>query len=294
MGWKEYEFEIPLGVELPEEAISEGEDWLNDCEPDNVFELRPECFASKNKYDAALHLCRACGGWFYFENEEDKIQRLDLLRKICSADENDPIGYYILDDNSFDFIKALRDNNQKYKGKLYGVDSTWSLANVLSERSVYEKADCLNWLVDFFGETLKYDTRNELSGSFINRYGNDLELMFYLKPELIDKFKSGYLRVSDDELSGLASAAAGLIRYDREETGINLYRKVFDNAVKAKLGRNIKQSIVDEFLERLSKGYEDEPYISDDVVKIVEEQVSESTDGEWIARIKNTLRRNRI
>ena len=294
MGWKKYEFEIPLGLELPDKAISLGEDWLNDCEDDDVFELKPECFASKNKYDAALQLCRACGGWFYFENEEEKIQRIELLRKIVSADVNDPISYFILEQNCFDFIKALRDNNQRYKGKLYDVDSTWTLANMLSERSYLEKAECLEWLIDFFGEDLKYDTRNELQSSFINRYGSDLELLLLLRPGLIEKLTHGYSKASDDKYADMASAAAGLIRYGEEESGIELYDSIFTESVKTGSGRNIKQSIVEEFLERLSKGFEDEPYISEEIVRLIEEQLNEFSDGEWISKIRNILRRNRI
>lgn len=294
MSWKEYEFEIPLGVELPDEAISRGEDWLNDCEDDNVFELKPEFFVSKNKYDAALQLCRACGGWFYFENEEEKRQRIELLRAIVSAGVNDPISYFDLEQNNFDFIKALRDNSQRYNGKLYDVDSTWTLANRLSERSYLEKAECLEWLIDFFGENLKYDTRNELQNSFINRYGGDLELLLFLRPGLIEKLTHGYLIVSDDKYVDMASAAAGLIRYGKADSGLELYNFIFSEAVKAESGRNVKQSIVEEFIERLSKGFEDEPYISEEIARLIEEQLNEFTDGEWISRIKNILRRNRI
>ena len=40
MSWKDYEFEIPLGISFPEAIISEGLDWLSDCEEDNVFGLK--------------------------------------------------------------------------------------------------------------------------------------------------------------------------------------------------------------------------------------------------------------
>lgn len=72
MSWKDHEFEIPLGISFPESIVSEGLDWISDCEEDDVFGLNPRCFQNKNQYDAALKLCKACAGWFYFETDEEK------------------------------------------------------------------------------------------------------------------------------------------------------------------------------------------------------------------------------
>ena len=32
MNWKEHEFDIPLGIELPDKVLSSGEDWWDDCD----------------------------------------------------------------------------------------------------------------------------------------------------------------------------------------------------------------------------------------------------------------------
>ena len=82
MEWKEHEFEIPLGIELPDIVISADQDWIDDCEIDEVFGLQPCYYTSKNKYDAALKLCRICSGWFYFENNDEKEIEISLVHNV--------------------------------------------------------------------------------------------------------------------------------------------------------------------------------------------------------------------
>ena len=56
MSWRDHEYEIELGIELPETPVSTGEDWIDDCEEDDVFDLKPEYFMSKNQKIVNLSL----------------------------------------------------------------------------------------------------------------------------------------------------------------------------------------------------------------------------------------------
>ena len=292
MSWRDHEYEIELGIELPETPVSTGEDWIDDCEEDDVFDLKPEYFMSKNQYLAALQLCQVCSGWFYFENDEAKYNRIELLRKIVVSTADSPLKYFDLQYGSFDWCRALRENNPKYRDSLYGVNGLWELFNMLGERSLLEKADCFDWLVRFFGENLKYDSRNSLTNSFVSGYGSDLEVMLYIKPELADELTVGAARVTDDELASLSKAAAGLIRYGKEAEGLNLYKTVFEEAKRQKVSSEIRKSIVDEFIERLSKGFNDEPYINNDIANTVKNHIQQFSDNEWINKNMIVLRRN--
>ena len=293
MSWKEHDYEVDLGVVFSEEPVSLGEDWIEDCEEDDVFDLKPEWFKSKQQYDAALQLCRACSGWFYFDNEAERDGRIELLREIVTSEESSPLRYYDINYGSFDWVKALRENNEKYRDSLYSVENTWSLFNVLAERSLLEKADVFVWLIEFFGDYIQYESRNSLSDQFVSGYGDDLAIMFALKPDLIDKFIKGQIRVSEDCLSYLSKAAAGLIRYGRKEEGTSLYSAVFEEAKNRKVTSEIRKAIIDGFIERLSKGYDDEPYIDDEVANIIINQANGFSEQSWKNKIETIIRRNR-
>ena len=107
MNWKEHEFDIPLGIDLPDKVLSTGEDWWDDCDEDDVFGLKPCYYSSKNLYDAALKLCHVCGGWFYFETEEEQNKEIELLRKMLTATEKSPLNYYDVQYGRFDWVAAL-------------------------------------------------------------------------------------------------------------------------------------------------------------------------------------------
>lgn len=211
MSWRDYEFEIPLGVELPDEPVSEREDWWDDCEEDDVFDLEPKLFYNKNEYDAALELCRICAGWFYFRDDGNKNLRLDFLRKILGTQKDKSINYFNVAMGSFEWIEALRDNNEKYSGKLFSTDSIWQLFQNLGERSLKEKADCFKWFVQFFGDNLQYDTRKELTNCFVNGFGNELELMLLIEPDLANLLTEQCSKVSDDMLPALAGRIRRII-----------------------------------------------------------------------------------
>ncbi len=292
MYWKEHEFDFPLGIELPETPVSTGEDWWDDCEEDDVFELKPCFYSSKNKYDAALKLCKICSGWFYFETEEEMQTEMDLLRAVIQSTTKSPLDYFDVNYGRFDWVSALRENNLDYKDCFYDVDDLWQLYYRLGERSILEKAKCYEWFVSYFGEYLKFDHMKELQNGYIQNYNNELELILYLRPDQIHLLTTGYTAVEADQLPQLASAAAGLIRLGKREDGIALYKKVFEMAWENKTTSDIKKNVTDSFIERLAKGYENEPYIDEAISAILEEQITKYTDTNWVAKIKVSLGRN--
>ena len=101
MSLKDHDFEIPLGISFPESIVSEGLDWHSDCEEDDVFGLNPKCFQNKNQYDAALKLCKACAGWFYFETDEEKTLAIESAKAVVSAKAKEPMSYFNIWNNFF-------------------------------------------------------------------------------------------------------------------------------------------------------------------------------------------------
>lgn len=294
MKWKEHEFEIPLGIELPDIVISADQDWLDDCEIDEVFGLQPCYYTSKNKYDAALKLCRICSGWFYFENNDEKEIEISLLHNVLKSPENGPLTYYDVQFRRFDWIAALRENNEKYLGKFYDIDSLWELYYRLGERSILEKALCYEWFISYFGEYVKFDVMCELQNNYIQNYNRELEMILYYRPNQISILTEGDTEASVNNLPQLASAAAGLIRLEKRDEGINLYKKVFDLVWERKSTSNDREAVMEAFLERLSKGYENESYIDSEISEILEGQCERFTDNKMVAKIKMTLGRNKI
>jgi len=294
MSWKDHEFEIPLGVSLPEIAVSEGLDWIDDCEENEIFGLNPVCFQTKNQYDAALKLCKICAGWFFFENDEEKQLALESARAVVTAKAGEPMWYYDIWRNSFDWVSALRDNNSQYAGQLYDVDTLWELFQRLVQRSYIEKADCFEWLIEFFAEYLQYDTGNELQNAYIQCYDNHIESIFYLRPDHAEILTTGCTSVTADNAASLAGAAAGLIRMGKREFGIRLYKQLFDMAWSGKSTTDEKKGVVDNFLSRLSAGYETDPYIDNEIASMLEEQSKKYSDAKWTAKIKTTIGRCRF
>lgn len=294
MSWKDYEFEMPLEVQFPEKAISSGQDWIDDCDTDDVFELNPVCFKNKNQYDAALKLCRICAGWFYFDNDNEKNLSIEATRKVVTAEEGEPMWYYDIMRENFDWVSALRDNNDNYADKFYNIDSVWELFQKLAERSYIEKADCFEWFLSFFEDYLEYDIRNELQNSYVQCYDNHIESILYLRPDHAEVLTTGTTSLSAENASNLSGAAAGLIRLGKREFGLKLYSKLFDMTWSGKSSTDDKKRVVDNFLERLSAGYENEPYIDDDVALLIEQQSKKYSDARWVAKIKTTLGRNKI
>lgn len=292
MNWKEHEFDIPLGIDLPDKVLSTGEDWWDDCDEDDVFELKPCYYESKSKYDAALKLCHVCGGWFYFETEEDKQNEIELLRKILTANEDSPLNYFDAQYGRFDWVTALRENNAKYVDKFYEIDNLWELYCRLGERSILDKALCYEWFVSYFGEYLKFDRMKELQNGYLQNYNGELELILLLRPNQISILTEGYTAAETNSLPQLSSAAAGLIRLGKREEGLALYKKLFEMVWERKSTSDDKKEVMDSFLERLAKGYENEPYIDSEISAILEEQCKRFSDNKWVSKIKLLMGRN--
>lgn len=294
MSWKNYEFEIPLKVTFPEKIVSEGLDWISDCETDDNFELNPACFQSKNQYDAAMKLCRICAGWFYFDSEDEKTCALEASRAVVSAKKGDPMWYFDIWNSTFDWVSALRENNDIYTDQLYDVDSIWELFQRLSQRSFVEKADCFEWLVEFFADHLKYDERHELQTGYVQAYDNHLEMILYLRPDHTEILTNGVTSLSADNAYALSSAAAGLVRMGKRDLGLGLYVKLFDMTWAGKSSVDDKKMVIDNFLTRLAAGYENDPYIDDEIANILESQSKKYSDAQWIAKIKTTIGRHKF
>lgn len=289
--WKLYEFKYPLEVEFSDIIISEGKDWIEDCETSDCFGLNPVCFESKMKYDAAFKLCQLCAGW-YSLNEEETKKAIEITRKAFLSKQGEPMFYYDTVCNQFYWIDALRENNEKYARDFLGTDSLWSLFSDLELRSVIEKSNCFEWFVDFFGDTIEYDERCELANSYAQQYNQSLEIVLYLRPEQASILIDGPAKVSGDNLPVLASAAAGLIRYGEYELGTDLYQAVFDKAWEEKTTVETKQNIIKCFMDRLSKGYESGAYLDDETAKMLELQCAKFSDQKWAEKTKLLISRN--
>lgn len=69
---------------------------------------------------------------------------------------------------------------------------------------------------------------------------------------------------------------------------------LFDMAWTGKSTTGEKKNIVDNFLNRLSAGYESNPYIDNEIAVLLEEQSKKYSDAKWTAKIKTTIGRHRI
>ena len=288
-GWRSYKFEVPLGVSFPQERVSEGKDWIDDCEINDTFCLDPACFYSKNQYDAALMLCKVCAGWYRYDTDEDRMEWIACLRSILTANSGEPMWYYDVWQKSFDWVASLRDCNPKYYGCFSDVDTLWELFSRLQQRSFLEKAECFSWFVQFFGENLRYNQRGSLSDCYVQNYDNHLEMILYLCPEQIDVLIRGDTAVTANGARHLARAAAGLIRLGKKEIGIHLYESVFQMVWEGKSNADEKKAVVDEFLIRLAAGYENEPYLDAEITELLEKQCSKYSDTKWTAKIRMML-----
>lgn len=57
---------------------------------------------------------------------------------------------------------------------------------------------------------------------------------------------------------------------------------------------NIRKSIIERFLERLSKGYDNEPYLDDEIAQLIQEQCKTFSDSRWVEKMNMLIARNRI
>ena len=292
--WEEYKFEIPLGVTLPKIIVSSGADWHSDCEQDDVFGLNPACYESLNQYNAALRLCKSCAGWFYYGNEDERNKSIECYREILKSKQGEPMWYYDVYQNTFRWMDALRECNLTYKGKLLNVENIWDLFYKLDQRSIIEKADVFEWFVDFFGDYLKYEGRYKLSDTYLqNYYDNHIETILYLREHQIDILTKSSAKVSSNSIIPLSRASAGLIRMGKKELGLSLYKRVFAFAWGTDTSVEDKKNVVDQFIERLAMGYENEQYIDDDIAALLERQCSKYSDGAWSSKIRMSLGRNK-
>ena len=288
----DYAFEIPLGVTFPQTRISQGQEWLEDCEINDTFRLDPACFANKNQYDAALMLCKICAGWFGFESPEERQERADCLRQVVCASPGEPMWYYDVWQRSFDWVAALRECNPRYLGCFPDVDALWELFSRLQQRSFVEKAECFGWFAAFFGENLRYDLRKNLADQYVQGYDNHMETTLYFFPEQIDLLTSGETSVSNLGARYLSGAAAGLIRMGKRAEGIRLYETLFQMVWEGKSTADEKKAVMDAFLERLAAGYENEPYLDPELSAILEKQASKYSDAKWVAKVRMMVNRS--
>ena len=276
--WKSFHFDIPLGIELPDKSISEGQSWIGECEEDTVFSLKPEYYATENQYRAALRLCKECAGWYVFDSKEEQELFIECHRDVIRAHRGDPMWYYRVDKNSFDWLLALREQNEKYKGKFQDIDNLWELFSRLGARSFIEKADCFEWFTKFFKGKLKYDFRKELTSGYISYMDHMLENILYYHPEQMEILLEGETCISIHNGSSLAYAAAGLIRLGRKQEGIKLYKKIFNMIASKNTNNDELKRTVDAFMERLSAGYHNEPYVDEDISQLIEKQCKKFED----------------
>lgn len=293
-GWKTYEYEIPLGIALPEIPVSEGMDWLSDCNVNDTFELDPACFRSKNQYDAALMLCEVCGGWYRFDSEEERQERAEVLRRVLASNPGEPMWYYDVWGSSFDWVAALREANPRYPGHFSDIDTLWELFSRLQQRSCLEKAECFAWFVDFFGDALRFDKRNQLADGYAQSYDGHMETVLYLFPEQIAMLTDGPAVVSTNACRYLARTAAGLIRMGHRADGMELYQKLFEKVWTEKSSADEKKAVIDEFMERLAAGYENEPYLDEELRAMLARQSEQYSDGKWTTKVRLMLEQNRI
>ena len=285
--WLKHEFEIPLGVTLPCEVVSKGQDWHSDCEEDKVFGLQPYYYVNKNQYDAALNLCRACDGWYHYEEETTKKRMIECYRQVIQAKPYEPMWYYSVYKNNFSWLDAIRECNPKYKGKLLNIEDTWDLFSKLGNRSFLEKAECFEWIVEYFGDYLEYDTRYKISDSYVQSfYDSSLETVLYLRESQIEILTKSAAKISGYNTHILAKAAAGLLRMGKKEVGLSLYKKAFAMSWTDKTSVEDKKRVVDSFIDRLSQGYENETYLDKDIIELLEKQCQKYSDGAWTSKIR--------
>ena len=201
--------------------------------------------------------------------------------------------YYSLNSMNFDWLRALRECNEKYKDKLLSIETIWDLFNKLSMRSWIEKADCFEWLFTFFKDYLEYEGRyNRLSDSYVQcYYDSSLEMILYLKENQIDILTKSNAKVSASNLPYLAKAAAGLIRLGKKEVGLSLYKKVFAMVWNEKSTMEDKKNVMNNFVERLAAGYDNESFIEEDVAVLLEKQCQKYSDHAWTSKIRMNMGR---
>lgn len=293
--WKEYDFEIPLGIDLPSTPISSGKDWISDCEEDSVFGLNPIYYESKNQYNAALRLCRICAGWYRYDTDEEKERQLECYREVLKAKKGEPMWYFDIWQNSFDFLAAFKDNNKEYQGKFLEVTELWDLFSRLQQRSYIKKAECFDWMIEFFGDSLRFEGRYKMSDTYVqNYYDYHMESILYLFPHQIDALTKSVAKISSHSCSALSRSAAGLIRMGKRDLGLSLYKKIFAMVWGDKSSTvDDKKQVVDYFIERLAMGYENEEYIDEEIATLLEKQCSRYSDGAWSSKIRMNLGRNK-
>lgn len=162
------------------------------------------------------------------------------------------------------------------------------------KEAILKKADCFEWLISFFEEYLQYDTRNELQNYYVQCYDNQMESILYMRPDHAEILTCGPTSLSADNVASLSAAAAGLIRMGKREFGIRLYTRLFDMVWAGKSTTDDKKNVVDNFLTRLSAGYEGDPYIDSEIASMLEDQSKKYSDAKWTSKIKTTIGRHRF
>ena len=288
--WMTYDYEIPLGVTFSTLPVSEGADWVQNCEKDETFGLNPVWFQNYEHYTAARNLCRACGGWYTYQEPKERYLYISCYRDAYLSRKGEPMWYYDPDKNSFNWIAALRENNPDYIGCFYQVENLWELFRLLSQRSFLEKADCFEWFVGFFGETLKYDFRHGLLNSYIPFKDQATELILYHRPEQIRMLKEMY-QPGSYELSNLSYAAAGLVRMGRKEEGMALFEDLFQMSLIPEVSVDERKGIILAFLERMGLGYDNESFIDDLTAATIEKQLTHFSDRSFAIKVKLVMKK---
>lgn len=84
--------------------------------------------------------------------------------------------------------------------------------------------------------------------------------------------------------------------YEKEVAEINKAKAEYISSETSKVEKTTdeKKNVVDNFLTRLSAGYEGDPYIDGEIASILEKQSAKYSDAKWTAKIKTTLGRYSI
>lgn len=124
-------------------------------------------------------------------------------------------------------------------------------------------------------------------------FDNYIESILYLRPDHAEILTSGCTSLPAENAASLSGAAAGLIWMGKRELGMTLYTKLFDMVWTGKSSTDAKKNVVDNFLNKLSAGYESAPYIDNEIATLLEEQSKKYSDAKWTAKIKTTIGRCR-
>jgi hypothetical protein len=75
----------------------------------------------------------------------------------------------------------------------------------------------------------------------------------------------------------------------KRDDGIRLYERAFRMVWEGKSSAADKKAVMDEFLNRLAAGYENEPYLDTELSELLEKQCRKYSDAKWTARVRMML-----